>query len=60
MSETLLNGIALILLLIPIVLISIGTTQDIEPLWWAGIVMLALGALIPPITRYAVKEEDGE
>jgi hypothetical protein len=60
MNETTLNGIALILLLIPFALISIGTTNDIEALWWAGVIMLIIGALIPPISRYVFTDENDE
>jgi len=59
-SENLINGIALILLLIPFFLISIGTTQDIEVLWWIGVTLIIIGALIPPVTRYTFAGDDEE
>lgn len=53
-------GFALILLLVPFFLISIGTTQDTPMLWWAGLALLVLGALIPPATRFIFPSEDEE
>jgi hypothetical protein len=54
-----LNGIALILLLVPIALISIGTINDIDWLWWAGVGLLVLGALIPPAARFLGSDDEG-
>jgi hypothetical protein len=59
MSKLWVNGIALMLLLIPFVLISIGTMRETPALWWTGLVLLVIGALIPPITRYVPGNGDG-
>jgi hypothetical protein len=59
MSKLWVNGIALVLLLIPFVLISIGTMRETPALWWTGLVLLVIGALIPPITRYVPGNGNG-
>ncbi|MEX0771636.1 MAG: hypothetical protein WD038_00625 [Balneolales bacterium] len=53
MSKIWILGLGLIILLIPFFLISIGTTGDTPALWWIGLILLGIGGLIPPITRYA-------
>lgn len=54
-------GAALVLLLIAFPLISLGTTRAQPVLWWAGLALLVLGGLIPPVTRYVLEngEEEG-
>jgi hypothetical protein len=58
MKKIQLLGVALVLLLVPFVLISIGTTTDNPAVWWAGLAMLVIGALIPPATRFIFSEEE--
>lgn len=58
MSKMKVLGIALILLLVSLPLISIGTMQDNATLWWLGLVLLGAAGLVPPITRYALAGED--
>jgi hypothetical protein len=40
-----------VLLMIAFPLISIGTTRGPAALWWAGLIALGCGALIPPLRR---------
>lgn len=40
-----------VLLLIAFPLISLGTTHRVAALWWAGLLALGFGALIPPLQR---------
>jgi len=42
---------SLVLLVVAFPLISIGTTRGPTALWWAGLLMLGCGALIPPLQR---------
>lgn len=53
-------AIALALLVPPVFLVSLGTEGDNATLWWAGLVLLAVGGLIPPATRFLFPEEDDE
>jgi len=60
MSKLMVLGITLVLLLVSLPLISIGTVQDTPWMWWTGLILLALGALVPPITRFALAEDEDE
>jgi hypothetical protein len=53
-------GLALILLLVPFALISIGTTRGVPTLWWVGLALLVVGGLIPPATRFLFPEDQQE
>lgn len=44
--------LALVVLLIAFPVISAGTTQDSRLLWWAGLLAIVLGGLLPVWTRY--------
>jgi hypothetical protein len=61
MSKLWVLGIAFALLLAAFPLISFGTTGDNDTLWWIGLGTLVLGALIAPVSRYVLPdEEDGD
>ncbi len=45
-------------MLLAFVLITIGVAQEIEALWWAGIVLLVIGSLIPPVLKFTGKKEE--
>lgn len=51
-TSTKLLGLALVLMLLAFPLTSVGTDRDVTWLWWAGVVVLVLGALIPPGLRF--------
>jgi hypothetical protein len=51
---------ALVLMLVAFPLTAIGSEQEITALWVVGLVVLAVGALIPPITRYATPGDDDD
>jgi hypothetical protein len=57
MSTLLALGIALVLSLLAFPLVSAGSTQDTETLWWVGIALLVIGGLIPPATRFAFADD---
>ncbi|MEZ5512654.1 MAG: hypothetical protein R3F58_02140 [Steroidobacteraceae bacterium] len=42
---------SLILLVVAFPLISVGTTRGFAVLWWAGLLALGCGGLIPPLQR---------
>jgi hypothetical protein len=58
MRKTPVLGLAFVLLLAAFPLISAGTTGERDALWWAGLALLAAGALIPPVTRFAMPDDD--
>jgi hypothetical protein len=53
-------GLAFVLLLAAFPLISFGTTGANDALWWIGLGSLAVGALIPPVARYVVPDDEDE
>jgi hypothetical protein len=44
--------LAFVVLLLSFPVISLGTTHDNTPLWWTGLVALALSGVLPVWTRY--------
>lgn len=59
-TSTKLLGLALVLMLLAFPLTSFGTDRDVTWLWWAGVVVLVLGALIPPGLRFVDADADGD
>jgi hypothetical protein len=53
---------ALVLLLLAFPLVSIGTVQNIEALWWLGLLALLVGGILPPLARFThpVSEDNNE
>lgn len=47
---------SLLLMLAAFPLISMGTTGGRPVLWWMGLALLVVGALIPPAMRYMPEE----
>lgn len=58
MSKVWVLGIALLLLLAALPLISAGTMGESATLWWIGLALLGAGGLIPPLTRYVYADEE--
>lgn len=58
-KQTVLN-ITFIILLIPFFLISIGMESDSTLLWWSGLILLGIGAVIPTITRFVYEDPEEE
>ncbi len=60
MSKMWVNGIALVLLIASLPLISIGATQDNPALWWAGLGLLVVAGAAIPVSRYAFSDDADE
>ncbi len=58
MSKLWVLGLAFLLLLAAFPLISFGTTEDNDTLWWIGLALLVVGGLVPPVARYAFPDEE--
>lgn len=48
-------SLSMILMLAAFPLISIGTAQGPQWLWWFGLAALGLGGVIPPARRFLVR-----
>lgn len=59
LSSNLVLGIALVMMIVALPLISVGTEQDLPVLWWSGLVLIGLGGLAGPVSRYALDEDGG-
>jgi hypothetical protein len=57
--DTVLLLVALFLMLVGYPLTALGTDGDATPVWVAGLVAVAAGALIPPVTRYVGADGNG-
>ena len=57
MDETTLLEISLVLMVVPLPLVLYGVLEGISLLWWVGIVLMVVGGLIPPVTRYVFEGE---
>ncbi len=55
-----LDTLAFLLLLAVLPLVSYGATREIEALWILGLVLLAVGALIPLVTEFGLREDEDE
>ena len=55
-----LDTLAFLLLLAVLPLVSYGATREIEALWMLGLVLLAVGALIPLVTEFGLREDEEE
>lgn len=51
MSSIATLGLSMALLLVAFPLISLGTTQGPDALWWLGLLALVAGGSIPPLQR---------
>ena len=60
MSKMQVLGISLVVLLVALPLVSIGSVRDSPELWGTGLVLLVLGAVAAPITRFVFDEGDEE
>lgn len=54
------QAVAFVLFLTALPLISFGTTDDAEALWWTGLALLAVAGLIPPLARFVPLADDDE
>jgi hypothetical protein len=56
--DTILLIVALVLMLAAYPLTALGTDQGNVAVWVAGLIVVAAGALIPPVTRYLTSDDD--
>ncbi|HSL11721.1 MAG TPA: hypothetical protein VLA82_10455 [Actinomycetota bacterium] len=57
MRTVMVLGAALVLMLLAFPLVSVGTTGDADALWWIGAALLVVGGVIPPLTRYVIRDD---
>lgn len=50
--------VALAFLLVPLPLVFYGVHEGIDALWWAGVALMIVGGMIPPISRYVFDSEE--
>lgn len=60
MSKMQVLGISLVILLVALPLVSIGSVRESPGLWGTGLVLLVLGAITAPITRFVFEEENDD
>ena len=53
-----LDTLAFVLLLAVLPLVSYGATQGIATLWMLGLLLLAVGVLIPLATEFGLREDE--
>lgn len=58
LTSNVVQGIAFVLFLLALPLISFGTTDGQEPLWWTGLVLIAVAGILPPLTRFVPLADD--
>jgi hypothetical protein len=63
LTTNVVQGIAFVLFLAALPLISFGASEGQEPLWWTGLALIVIAGLLPPVTRFvplADEEEEEE
>jgi hypothetical protein len=58
MNTTLILAVAFVLFLVALPLISFGAMEEMEALWWAGLALLAVAGILPPVTRFIGADDD--
>ena len=60
MSRQTILGIALILFLVGVPLVSYGTAGDNAALWWVGLALLIIAGLPPPLLRFLLPDDQDD
>ena len=60
LTSNVVQGVAFVLFLASLPLISFGATEGQEPLWWIGLGLIAIAGLLPPLTRFVPLADDEE
>lgn len=60
LNTTLLQAVAFVLFLIALPLLSVGTVEEQELLWYAGLAMIVIAGVLPPLGRFVGQPEDDE
>lgn len=62
LTTNVVQGVAFVLFLASLPLISFGATEGQEPLWWTGLALIVIAGILPPLTRFVplADEEEGD
>jgi predicted cobalt transporter CbtA len=58
LTSNVVQGIAFVLFLVALPLISFGTTEGQEALWWIGLALIVIAGILPPLTRFVPLADD--
>jgi hypothetical protein len=58
LNTTTVQALSFLLFLAALPLISFGTMEDQQLLWYAGLVLLLIAGILPPLGRFVIKDED--
>ncbi|HVM30975.1 MAG TPA: hypothetical protein VM305_09455 [Candidatus Limnocylindrales bacterium] len=60
LNTTTLQAVSFLLFLAALPLVSFGTMEDQELLWYAGLVLIVAAGILPPLGRFLVSDDDGD
>ncbi|HSK93504.1 MAG TPA: hypothetical protein VLA76_05545 [Candidatus Angelobacter sp.] len=60
LTTNLVQGVAFVLFLVALPLISFGSTGGNDSLWWIGLGLLVVAGVLPPITRFVPLADEDE
>jgi hypothetical protein len=60
LTTNVVQGVAFVLFLVALPLVSLGTTDDAEGLWWTGLVLIVVAGILPPLARFVPLADDDE
>jgi hypothetical protein len=60
LNPTILQAIAFVLFLLALPLLSFGTVEEQEVLWYVGLAMIVIAGVLPPLGRFLGEEDDGD
>lgn len=60
LTTNVVQAISFVLFLVALPLISFGTTDGAEGLWWTGLGMLIVAGILPPLARFVPLADDDD
>jgi hypothetical protein len=60
LTTNVVQGVAFVLFLAALPLVSLGTTEGAEGLWWTGLVLIVVAGILPPLARFVPLADDDE